>query len=96
MKKYLIPLLGALLFGGVSAAAQDDPVKTGWSCIPVPDVSYSTDIGWNFGAFGDLFYYGDGSTSSPWPAPAPPAAPGISTGCSTPKRSFPGGVSPRP
>ena len=33
MKKYLIPLLGALLFGG-----------------------------WNFGAFGDLFYYGDGST----------------------------------
>lgn len=62
MKKYLIPLLGALLFGGVSAAAQDDHVKTGWSCIPVPDVSYSTDIGWNFGAFGDLFYYGDGST----------------------------------
>lgn len=61
MDKRFFFLLTALLLPFATVTAQEEHVKTGWSCIPVPDVSYCTDIGWNFGAFGDLFYYGDGS-----------------------------------
>lgn len=37
-------------------------VKTGWNFGPLPAVGYSSDLGFQYGALCDIFYYGDGST----------------------------------
>lgn len=58
MKKILAAALAALAVCQ-GAFAQQEP-KTGWVFTPMPNVSYSTDIGLNLGAFCDFFYYGDG------------------------------------
>ncbi|MBR1699967.1 MAG: hypothetical protein IJ714_09345 [Bacteroidales bacterium] len=52
----------ALLLAGVSASAQEKEVKKGWSLGALPTVTYSVDNGFQAGAFGDVYYYGDGST----------------------------------
>ncbi len=59
MKKLFLVLSIALL--PVLMTAQEQP-KTGWVYTPMPDISYSTDIGLNLGAFCDFFYYGDGTS----------------------------------
>ncbi len=46
----------------VSAYAGDDPVKTGWNFGPFPAVGYSSDLGFQYGAFAEIFNFGDGST----------------------------------
>ena len=38
--------------------------KTGWTWAALPIVAYDADQGWQFGALGQVFYYGDGAT---WP-----------------------------
>ena len=58
MKKSLFSCLLVLL--NFCALAQEEP-KTGWSFTPMPNISYNTDVGLTLGAYGDLFYYGDGS-----------------------------------
>ena len=37
-------------------------MKTGWSFGLLPTATYSVDNGFQAGAFGDVYYYGDGST----------------------------------
>jgi hypothetical protein len=36
--------------------------KTGWTFGALPAVSYNTDLGFQYGALVNLFYFGDGST----------------------------------
>ncbi|MBP5374623.1 MAG: hypothetical protein J6Y31_06920 [Bacteroidales bacterium] len=48
----------------VVAAAQEETreMKKGWSFGVLPTATYSVDNGFQAGAFGDVYYYGDGST----------------------------------
>lgn len=36
-------------------------IKTGWNFGPFPAISYNSDLGFQYGALCDIFYYGDGS-----------------------------------
>ena len=63
MKKFLAILLLAVT--ALSAFAQEEKekeVKTGWSFGVLPTATYSVDNGFQAGLFGDVYYYGDGST----------------------------------
>ena len=62
MKKLFISLF--LVASVFSAAAQDGEkeMKKGWSFGLLPTATYSVDNGFQAGAFGDVYYYGDGST----------------------------------
>lgn len=62
MKKLLLTAL--LLALGLSAVAQEKEkeMKKGWSFGVLPTATYSVDNGFQAGAFGDVYYYGDGST----------------------------------
>ena len=63
MKKLL---LAAILVTGVtiatSAQEKEKEMKKGWSFGVLPTATYSVDNGFQAGAFGDVYYYGDGST----------------------------------
>lgn len=37
-------------------------IKKGWTFGILPCLTYSSDMGFQYGAFGDVYYYGDGST----------------------------------
>jgi hypothetical protein len=39
-----------------------DKVKTGWNFGGLPAVSYDADMGFQYGALANIYYYGDGST----------------------------------
>ena len=61
MKKLLICAL--LLAGSLSVYAQGEKeVKTGWSFGLLPTATFSVDNGFQAGAFGDVYNYGDGTT----------------------------------
>ena len=60
MKRVSITVL--LLFAVLSAFAQEKEVKTGWSFGLLPTATFSVDNGFQAGAFGDVYNYGDGST----------------------------------
>ena len=60
MKKQLLCVL--LLFVCFSAFAQEKEMKTGWSFGLLPTATFSVDNGFQAGAFGDIYNYGDGST----------------------------------
>lgn len=62
MKKILICTL--LCLGVVTAFAQDKEkeVKKGWSFGLLPTATFSVDNGFQAGAFGDIYNYGDGTT----------------------------------
>lgn len=60
MRKYLF--LTLLLSLSLSSLAQSDEVKTGWNFGPFPAVGYSSDLGLQYGIFGEIFNFGDGST----------------------------------
>lgn len=36
-------------------------IKTGWNFGPLPAIGYNTDLGFQYGALCDIYYYGDGS-----------------------------------
>lgn len=72
MKKLILTVF-ALLAGGAMfiSRAQEEPapapepekeMKTGWSFGVLPTATFSVDNGFQAGAFGDIYYYGDGST----------------------------------
>ena len=61
MNKRLFAFVTVLL-AGTAAFAQEKEMKTGWSMGILPCATYSTDNGLQYGAFGDVYYYGDGST----------------------------------
>ena len=61
MKKLIASLL--CLAAVISAAAQEEKeMKTGWSLGILPTATFSADNGFQAGAFGDIYNYGDGST----------------------------------
>ncbi|MBQ2247646.1 MAG: BamA/TamA family outer membrane protein [Tidjanibacter sp.] len=62
MKKILTSILLTLCFANVAFAQKGDKVKTGWNFGPLPAVSYNSDLGFQYGAMCDIFYFGDGST----------------------------------
>ncbi|MBO7300239.1 MAG: BamA/TamA family outer membrane protein [Tidjanibacter sp.] len=60
MKRFLLLLLAcATLSMGASA---QEKIKTGWNLGPLPAISYNSDLGFQYGALCDFFYFGDGST----------------------------------
>ena len=68
MKKFLLASFALLASAGMFLAfAQDEKkeekeMKTGWSFGVLPTATYSVDNGFQAGLFGDVYYYGDGST----------------------------------
>ncbi|MBR0222896.1 MAG: hypothetical protein IJL93_01325 [Bacteroidales bacterium] len=60
MKKLLT--LSLLLAAAISVFAQEKEVKKGWSLGLLPTATYSVDNGFQAGAFGDIYNYGDGTT----------------------------------
>ncbi len=55
-------LVLALLIGlQLSLASAEGDVKTGWNFGALPAVSFSSDLGFQYGALVNLFHYGDGS-----------------------------------
>ncbi|MBO4476634.1 MAG: hypothetical protein J5737_07940 [Bacteroidales bacterium] len=67
MRKLLLSLAVLLLAGAtlnLSAQEQEKEkeMKTGWSFGILPTATFSVDNGFQAGAFGDVYYYGDGST----------------------------------
>ena len=61
MKKFILTAL-ALVASISVLSAQEKEMKTGWSLGVLPTASYSVDNGFQAGAFGDVYYYGDGAT----------------------------------
>ena len=62
MKKlFTIIVLGMIAFAA-SAQEQEKEMKTGWSLGVLPTATFSVDNGFQAGAFGDVYYYGDGGT----------------------------------
>ena len=52
-----------IIFAGIccpKALAQEKKIKTGWSINPCPVIAYETDLGFQYGAMCDIYYYGDG------------------------------------
>jgi hypothetical protein len=45
-----------------SQQTQEREVKTGWVVSALPTATYSSDLGFQYGAFGSNFYYGNGDT----------------------------------
>ena len=63
MKKLFLTITAILATGFVLVvSAQDKEIKKGWSFGVLPTATYSVDNGFQAGAFGDVYYYGDGST----------------------------------
>lgn len=64
MKKLI--LAAAALFAGVAlnAADKSEIKKEGWGFGALPAVSFSSDLGFQYGAFGDFYYYGKGDEST--------------------------------
>ena len=62
MKKIILTTVVLLVSGLLLSAQEEKEVKTGWSFGVLPCATYSVDNGLQYGAFGDVYYYGDGST----------------------------------
>ena len=63
MKKFLSAiLLVALAFNAFAQEEKEKEVKKGWSLSLLPTATFSADNGFQAGAFGDVYYYGDGNT----------------------------------
>jgi hypothetical protein len=63
MKKLFLTITAIVATGFMLVvSAQDKEIKKGWSFGLLPTATYSVDNGFQAGAFGDVYYYGDGST----------------------------------
>ncbi len=62
MKKYIFgaALLSLSLLSSALKAEEVTP-KTGWNIGPFPAVGYSSDLGFQYGVYADIFNFGDGS-----------------------------------
>ncbi len=54
--------LSAVSFAQEASQAQEREMKTGWTLSALPCATYSSDMGFQYGAFGDIYNYGDGNT----------------------------------
>jgi len=56
-------IITAAHFATLPAMAQgDENVKTGWTFGALPAVSYNSDLGFQYGALVNFYYFGDGTT----------------------------------
>jgi hypothetical protein len=62
MKKLVLTITALLVAATALMAGDEKEMKTGWSFGVLPCATYSTDNGFQYGAFGDVYYYGDGAT----------------------------------
>ena len=65
MKKFFVASFAFFASAGLflaSAQNEEKEMKTGWSFGVLPTATYSVDNGFQAGLFGDVYYYGDGST----------------------------------
>ena len=62
MKRFFTTAIIILASGMMLSAQEEKEMKTGWSFGVLPCATYSTDNGLQYGAFGDVYYFGDGST----------------------------------
>ena len=62
MKKFLVSVLALAVTFSALAQEKEKEMKKGWSFGLLPTATYSVDNGFQAGAFGDVYYYGDGST----------------------------------
>lgn len=62
MKKILFVLVLSLFFCSSAIGQHRDSVKTGWNFGALPAISFDSNLGFQYGALVNLFYYGDGST----------------------------------
>ena len=68
MKRRTLLVIICTLVAFAPAFAQNEEapakkeMKTGWTLSALPSVSYSSDMGFQYGAFGEVYNYGDGST----------------------------------
>ena len=63
MKKFIASLLClTAVFSAMAQEKEEKEMKTGWSLSLLPTATFSADNGFQAGAFGDVYYYGDGST----------------------------------
>ena len=62
MKKTITTLLCTLCALVASAQDKGEKIKTGWNFGPLPAVSYNSDLGFQYGALCDIFYFGNGDT----------------------------------
>ena len=62
MRKLFFTLIALLTAGVMLCAQEEKEMKTGWSFGVLPTATYSVDNGFQAGAFGDVYYYGDGKT----------------------------------
>ena len=62
MKKFLSVVLLTAVVCTAFAQEEKKEVKTGWSFGLLPTATYSVDNGFQAGAFGDIYNYGDGTT----------------------------------
>lgn len=58
----LIVLLSAVGVSAQTADTVEKEIVRGWSVGAFPTISISNTLGFQYGAFGSLFYYGDGTT----------------------------------
>lgn len=57
----LLLLFLLLLFNRTTAATKNSKlIKKGWNIVLLPYFSYNSDVGLSYGAFSDMFYFGDG------------------------------------
>ena len=63
MKKLIaILLLASATLVAFAQEEKEKEVKKGWSFGLLPTATFSVDNGFQAGAFGDVYYYGDGNT----------------------------------
>lgn len=58
---FILFLLVVIATYSVHAKRNDKHIKQGWSIIPFPALSYNSDLGLQYGACCDIFYFGNGS-----------------------------------
>ena len=63
MKRFILSAIAVFTIGAtLSVGAQEKEMKQGWNFGVLPTATYSVDNGFQAGAFGDVYYYGDGKT----------------------------------
>jgi len=61
MKRFSLISILAFVLSAQAAVAQND-TKTGWTFGLLPSIAYDADLGFQYGALTNIYYYGDGST----------------------------------
>ena len=65
VEKILLPVIAVLLSSALFAQEQQSKTeskkRSGWNFGPLPAISYNSDVGFQYGALCDIYYYGDGS-----------------------------------